>query len=206
MARRADGLKVMLAALVSTAVMYAAVGASCALYFGSAIESQVNVNFSHYRGGALAGDAVPWWATAIAYYAALFPALDVISMFPLCCVSLASTWRATLLAHSATARQASPRALRAFCRLTVAVPPVVLTFFARDLDVIINYAVLPGAFIALAAPLLLQHYSSAACVALGVVPTTPHSVSALSGPAVEGVVALLTIGLYVALVFTLMTG
>jgi amino acid transporter len=79
MAKRADGLKVMIAALVSTALMYALVGEACALYFGSAIESQVNVNFSHYRGGRAPGESVPWWASIIAYYAALFPAFDVLS-------------------------------------------------------------------------------------------------------------------------------
>lgn len=43
-----------------------------------------------------------------------------------------------------TAREASPAALRSFTRLVIALPPILITLISKDLDVIINYAVLPG--------------------------------------------------------------
>jgi hypothetical protein len=203
MAKRADGFKVFAAALVATALMYALVGIFCALYFGSAIESQVNINFSHYRGGAALGEPIPWWAISIQYYAALFPAMDVLSMFPLCCVSLSNTWRAALLSHSETARRTSPAALRVFCRLTVAVPPILITFVAKDLDVIINYAVLPGAFIALVTPTLLHHYSRATCDRIGLACETPFAVRGLRGGAATVALAVVSVAFYAALVYNL---
>jgi hypothetical protein len=85
----------------------------------------------------------------------------------------------------------------------VAVPPVLITFFAKDLDVIINYAVLPGAYIALVAPALLHHYSTKMCTSLGLPSQTPHSVWFLSGFSSVVVLSLISVALYVALVYSL---
>ena len=81
------------ATTVFSVCAYALLGAVIGLTLGQGVEQSSNLNWNHFRGGTgtlidgkLKG--VAWWAKAIGLYVVCFPALDVVSAFPLNAITL----------------------------------------------------------------------------------------------------------------------
>jgi amino acid permease len=74
---------------VFSTIAYTFIGVILGSAFGSGIEESSNLNWKGFTGGTaiLNGDgqiiSIAWWAKAISLYVLCFPALDVISAFPL---------------------------------------------------------------------------------------------------------------------------
>ena len=95
-------------ALVFSTVAYSLLGLTLGMAFGNNIEQSSNLNWNHFRGGTgtfttyvdntssnnsngqlvFEFHHVAWWAKAISLYIVCFPALDVLSAYPLNAITL----------------------------------------------------------------------------------------------------------------------
>ena len=79
---------------VFSTIAYALIGLILGSNFGGNIEQSSNLNWKNFTGGtAVYNDdgqiiSIAWWAKAISLYVLCFPALDVISAFPLNAITL----------------------------------------------------------------------------------------------------------------------
>ena len=79
---------------VFSTIAYAFIGLILGSAFGDNIEQSSNLNWKHFSGGTAVFDSngaivsVAWWAKAISLYILCFPAIDVISAFPLNAITL----------------------------------------------------------------------------------------------------------------------
>lgn len=181
---KSKGRRMVVLALGLTNALYTLVGVTAALYFGSALEPQINLNYESYAFGHR--DSTPWYARPLQFFVVVFPALDVCSMSPLIATSLGNSIRGILVRVSDRLRAADLAGSRAplvFARLLAAVPPVLCALVERDLSTIIRYASLPALWIGLVAPICMQYYSRRVAARHGVAADTPYSLGALSrGP------------------------
>jgi hypothetical protein len=146
-------------ALATTGFFYCTLGLMCSAYFGELTSPVVTLNWVGYRGfGTDSGDgagghvATPWWAYFVRWVVMLFPVLDLISAFPLTAIT-ASKLAAFSLPPTRTAKLA--------CSLVTAVLPIVLGYFFRRLDSILQFTGLVGLVIAFVVPGALQVMSVA---------------------------------------------
>mmetsp|Transcript_6008 Transcript_6008/g.13238 ORF Transcript_6008/g.13238 Transcript_6008/m.13238 type:complete len:346 (-) Transcript_6008:24-1061(-) len=185
-----DARKLLLSGMGLITFFYAIVGISATVYFGAdKIQDQINLTFDKFRGGASPDDHVPGWARTIQFFVGIFPALDVISMFPLICIALANTIFARLIRFESLSMFGG-RTIKIFSRLVAALPPVIIPIAVHDLSKIVSYATIPGVMVGLVAPTLVQAYSVRLCRKAGVDPKTPYSWTPLLHPA-----AWITMGL-----------
>jgi len=68
---------------ITTFFFYTLLGVLLAVYYGSNLQATCSLNFVWYRGGKPFGMSTPWWAQIIIMVIVLFPAVDVLSAFPL---------------------------------------------------------------------------------------------------------------------------
>lgn len=68
---------------ITTYLFYTLLGIVLAVYYGDNILGTCSLNFGYYRGGKPFGMSTPIWAELIVYVIILFPAIDVLSAFPL---------------------------------------------------------------------------------------------------------------------------
>jgi len=88
--------RVFLAAFMITGIAYASLGGVLAVWFGEAVESQANLNWQYYvgcvappaGGGPVNPSSRSGLAAAIAFVILIFPALDVLSAYPLNAITL----------------------------------------------------------------------------------------------------------------------
>lgn len=82
------------ATVVFATLAYSLLGWRLGSVLGTSIEQSANLNWKDYRGGYPLPsspddrDKLPWWVKAIAVYVVCFPALDVLSAFPLNAITL----------------------------------------------------------------------------------------------------------------------
>ena len=81
--------------IVFSTVAYTFIGLVLASTFGNTVEQSSNLNWKGFTGGTGHVDdvtgkvvGVAWWAKCISLYVLLFPALDVLSAFPLNAMTL----------------------------------------------------------------------------------------------------------------------
>lgn len=91
-----------------TTGFYVVIGMVISLYFGDQVNSQCNLNWKDYVGcskienGHRVG-SVPWWAHLIRIVVLIFPALDVMSAFPLNAVTLGNNLMVSFTGHGSHA-------------------------------------------------------------------------------------------------------
>lgn len=91
----------------------------------------------------------------------LFPALDVLSMFPLVAITLANSIQAFLKRNFRFAqKEGGTRSLRLVCRLAASLPPIAGSLVSHNIEQIIQFAAFPGIYIGFIVPPLLQYYST----------------------------------------------
>mmetsp|Transcript_20916 Transcript_20916/g.37782 ORF Transcript_20916/g.37782 Transcript_20916/m.37782 type:complete len:544 (-) Transcript_20916:182-1813(-) len=154
--------------IVLCAVCYSLIGIVVGWYFGSETYESSNLNWEAYHAGTgqlVEGENgekvwinVVWWARAISIFVQGFPAIDVISAFPLYAYVLGNSLMGIVYADNIEEVQRDRR-ITTFFRAAAAVPPIVGALFVRNLGVITDYSGLTGLAIAFFFPPLLYIYS-----------------------------------------------
>jgi len=197
-----DSRRLLIFGLIGVATCYIFVGLSCSLYFGAMTKSPINLNFNDYRGGVNLDQAVPVWAKIISYFVALFPAMDVMSMFPLIAIALGNTIHARLLRFEWFTRFKARRLL-VFSRLLSSLLPILASLGVSDLSQIIGYATIPGVWVAFFSPALLQYFSIIKCENGGIEWSTPYSNKYFSGKISIVVMLVLGVAVYGLVLYSL---
>ena len=148
--------KVFTSSFVTTTLAYVSFGITTYLYFGDSVKPLSTLNWSRYPGYQL-GAAVPVWAMSIAGFIVVFPVLDILSVYPLCSITLANSmcegmplrWHDTL----------KKKKFKVVFRLLASVPAIVGLYFVRNLSTILTYTGLVNVVIAFVTPALLQRSS-----------------------------------------------
>jgi hypothetical protein len=105
--------------IVGTMFVLVAVGVSIAV---EDVGEITNIEWQDYTGGMSQSDR-KWWAYMIAYFATLFPAFDVGSIFPLISVAVADNILATVFGYDQTNVS---RAVWYVSRIGVCIPPIII--------------------------------------------------------------------------------
>ena len=120
-----------------TASFYALLGVTLASWFGSAINPQCNLNWKDYvgcvaphaDGSPVTREDQPGWARALSFIVLVFPALDVLSAFPLSAITLGNNLRSAINPKLLEAEVAAgipkpqPGPLRSVARLLLRLMP-----------------------------------------------------------------------------------
>jgi hypothetical protein len=88
--------------------------------------------------GATTGEGRAWWATCISYLVVLFPCIDVLSVYPLNTIILASNVISTLYAERADRAEHNVVIVR-FWRFACAVPPIICAWLFPHLGKVVDY-------------------------------------------------------------------
>ena len=108
--------------LVTTMVLYSALGMTVAFYYGGYIPQTCTIAWANYTGGHDApGESKPAWANFISYLVVLFPPIDIVSAFPLNAITLGNN---LLCAFVEDERKQQMKRYKIPFRLMAAVPPI----------------------------------------------------------------------------------
>jgi len=163
MASPADKRKiggVFIATNLFTTTAYLILGLSLASAFGKSIEQSSNLNWSYFHAntgqldsqGKIVGAA--WWTQAVSMYVMLFPAIDVVSAFPLNAITFGNSLFGA--AYGKRIHEVEDnRWLRTSFRLLASIPPIIFGILVRELGVITDYTGTTGFMIGLSFPAML---------------------------------------------------
>uniref|UniRef100_A0A7S4HPN4 Amino acid transporter transmembrane domain-containing protein n=1 Tax=Odontella aurita TaxID=265563 RepID=A0A7S4HPN4_9STRA len=147
--------------------LYTFIGGIGAWYFGAGIEQSANLNWGPYHGGT--GRLIPgggenggedlwvdvaFWAKALSKFVVMFPALNVISAFPLHTFSLGRSLMGIYYGENVHKAEKNRR-IKSVFRAISCVPPLIGGLFVRDLGTITGFAGLAGLAIAFCFPAML---------------------------------------------------
>jgi len=137
--------------LVLCGVSYSFIGIIGAWYFGSGIEPSSNLNWAHFHGFG-------WLSTAISFYVVCFPAIDVVSAYPLNAFTLACNLMG--IRYKEKIHEVKhDKQIRSFCKALSCLPPLFGALIERDLGLITDYTGLAGLAIGICFPALLFIFS-----------------------------------------------
>lgn len=161
--KRAIG-HVFTATNVFTVTAYLVLGLSLGSAFGKGIEQSSNLNWSYFHAqtghlddqGNLVG-AAPW-TRAVSIYIMLFPAIDVVSAYPLNAITLGNNLFGAAYGKRIHEVEKN-RWLRTGFRLLASIPPIIFAVFVRELGVITDYAGTTGFLLAITFPAALYIFS-----------------------------------------------
>jgi len=145
--------KIFSGVLCTTWALYATLGLSAALYYGSSARETCTLNWADYTGGR---ETRPWWAAVVSYLVVLFPPIDITSAFPLNAITLSNTMM-TSLVKDPVKRQY--RRYRLPFRLMSGIVPCLGAILVHDLGTILTYSGCVGVFIAFIFPAMLEYRS-----------------------------------------------
>ncbi|CAB9521272.1 Transmembrane protein 104 [Seminavis robusta] len=141
-------------------IAYAFIGIVLASTFGKHIEQSSNLNWNNFTGGTAVlnkeGEivSVAWWAKAISIYVLCFPALDVVSAFPLNAITLGNNMMGSYYGKRIHEVEHN-RWIRIRFRLLAGIPPIIFGILERQLGTITDYAGTTGFMIGFSFPALL---------------------------------------------------
>eukprot|EP00978_Attheya_sp_CCMP212_P037967 scaffold183646_cov57-Attheya_sp.AAC.2 len=152
-------------------IFYIGIGVVGAWYFGPTALPSGNLNWSHYHAGTGHLEDgewihVAWWAKSISFYVLIFPALDVISAFPLSAFCLGNSLMSAAYGDSIHEVEHVRGVVMSF-RALASVPPIIGSIFIRNLGTISSFAGLIGLIIAFIVPAVLYLASERKCKAAG---------------------------------------
>lgn len=144
-------------------VGYTSIGIFVALLFGSDIFSSCNLHWSSYTAGPYlyspsANIFGKLFIKSISYYCLAFPALDVVSAYPLMAIGLGNNLAAAS-SYSPDAPNISEEEGNRRCtifRLLASVPPIIGACFMSNLGAITSYTGISGCFLGFIFPPLLS--------------------------------------------------
>ena len=136
-------LRVLISAIVSTSALYICLGSLCAIYFGSSVKESVNLNWKSFSFGVdrITSSAVQIWAIELLrYIVVLFPAVDVLSVFPLIAITLGNsleyTWKTLMFGKIEQSRSDELELCSCshkYFRVLAALPPIIGCLLYRKL-------------------------------------------------------------------------
>jgi len=198
---------------VLCAFLYTYIGTIDAWYFGGDVQQSVNLNWADYHGGTgeIFSDAdgqkltwihVAWWARMLSFFILIFPAINVVSTFPLYALSLGNDLMRIYYGDNVCLVEKNRRITSLF-RAIAAIPPLIGGLFVRDLGTIAGYTGLSGLAIAFCFPALLYIRSTQKLKYMGI-PYTTHYERLGSSIFAAGVVLIfglvLIIGVFITLI------
>jgi amino acid permease len=124
------------------AFSYILIGTTGAWYFGPLVEQEINLNWSHYHC------LTSWSSNAIKIFVLCFPAIDVISLYPLDAICLTSS----LMGIS---KRGDDHRVKLIYSALSSIPPIIASLYIRNLGRILSYAGLTGILIAFCFPSIL---------------------------------------------------
>lgn len=152
--------KVFTATNIFTVAAYIILGLTLGAAFGKGINQSSNLNWSTFHAGTGHVDdngnvvEAAWWTRVISHYIMLFPAVDVVSAFPLNAITLGNNIFGA--AYGKRIHEVEQdRFLRTCFRLLAAVPPIIFGIIVRDLGTITDYTGTSGFLIGLCFPAML---------------------------------------------------
>jgi len=174
---------VFASALGIVGLAYAAIGITCAWYFGENVNQSINLNWKGYgsEGGMI--------SSFVEFFVICFPAFDVVSAFTLNCFILANILKGIFCkdpnatpnvntSANNNRRSSKPRRrnnARVCSRhydkmfiLLASIPPIVGAIYGRDLGTVADYTGLMATAIAFCFPALLYIRSGIMCQRLGI--------------------------------------
>jgi len=154
---------------VFTVTAYLILGISLGAAFGKGIEQSSNLNWSYFHAntghfddqGNVVGAA--WWTKAVSMYIMLFPAIDVVSAYPLNAITLGNNLFGAAYGNRIHEVE-NNRWLRTGFRLLASIPPIIFGILVRELGVITDYTGTTGFLIGISCPAIL--YMSSRTMAL----------------------------------------
>lgn len=192
--------KVFGAALAICFIGYVLLASVVAEYFGPYALPSSNLNWEHYTGVLNEDGSVPAYASIIAFFVILFPALDVASAFPLNAFSLGNNMMSSYYGSRVKDFENSRFHVNLF-RSLAAVPPIFAAAVVSDLSNITGYTGLCGFGICFIFPPLLAYYSRKRLAHLGLEADTPYDHYLTTFPfqvalCVTGVVLFIVVGIF----------
>lgn len=152
---------------VFSTVAYTFIGLVLGSAFGENMEQSSNLNWKHFTGGTAVFDddgtmiSIAGWAQAISLYVLCFPALDVLSAFPLNAITLGNNMMGSYYGNRIHEVE-HDRWIRMRFRLLASIPPIICGILERQLGKITDYAGTTGFIIGFSFPALLYIRSRAA--------------------------------------------
>lgn len=135
--------------LVLCSVLFWTLGYFVSSFFGHNVEQSTNLNWKDYVGGTgRPKDDNNWnagwedtavWADALSLFVVTFPALNVVSSFPLNAIVLGNNLMAAVYGEDVHEHEANIK-YRVLFRLLSSVPPIIGAIFVRELGLITSYA------------------------------------------------------------------
>jgi hypothetical protein len=130
------------------------------------IEQSANLNWRNFHAGTgfvdesgtVVGEA--WWTKVITFYIMLFPAVDVVSAYPLNAITLGNNMFGAVYGKRIHEVEKNWW-LRSSFRLLASVPPIILGILVRELGSITDYTGVSGMLIGLSFPAILYISSKA---------------------------------------------
>jgi len=142
---------------------YILIGVVGAWYFGDMVEQDVNLNWLEYH---CLGS---WLSSFIKVLVLCFPAIDVISLYPLDAICLTSSLIG-LTKRGNHERIKENFSTKCICTAIASIPPIIGALYIRNLGEILSYACLSGLAIAFCFPSILYISSEIKMKRLGI----PH--------------------------------
>lgn len=152
--------------VVFSTLAYAFIGLVLCSAFGENIEQSSNLNWKRFTGGTAVYNtdgqviSIAWWAKAISLYVLCFPALDVVSAFPLNAITLGNNMMGSFFGKRIHEVEHN-RWIRTQFRLLASIPPIIFGILERQLGTITDYAGTTGFVIGFTFPALLYLRSRA---------------------------------------------
>ena len=143
-----------------TVVAYLILGLTLGSAFGNRIEQSSNLNWSTFNARTAHVDerkdivGAAWWTRAVSMYILIFPAIDVMSAYPLNAITLGNNLFSAAYGNRIHEVQSNNR-LRIYFRIGASLPPIVLAIFISELGKITDYAGTTGFLIGLSFPAIL---------------------------------------------------
>lgn len=157
--------KVFVWAFVLVGTLYSCIGMVDAWYFGSHIAQSANVHWAEYQSS---GTITSWVAMAVSFFVVMFPAINVISTFPLHALILGDCLMSIVYGSKMEEMKKQNRCITIAFRILAAVPPIFLGLSVRELGRITGYTGLMGLAIAFGFPPLLYLTSYEKAKRLGI--------------------------------------
>jgi len=155
---------IFLSTCAFSGVAYSVIGFILGSAFGESVKQSANLNWKGFRGGTgvlteegIYVDVAPW-AVAVSSFILCFPALDVVSAFPLNAITLGNNLMGAFHGNNVHEIEADRWKVIQF-RLVACIPPLVGGFLVRELGVITDFAGTTGFAITFSFPALLFIYS-----------------------------------------------
>ncbi|CAM9330066.1 unnamed protein product [Hapterophycus canaliculatus] len=151
-------------AMISAAVTYACISVSTAYYFGKSVNGSCNVNWTNYapNGDGPASSLLATAGRLLAYFVVLFPAMDVMSVFPLNVMVVANNMMAAVYNDHVDNAENDAVIVTTF-RIVCAVPPLLCALLWRDFAAIVGYAGCLTVIIAFVFPAYVNLLSKRMC-------------------------------------------